>query len=309
MRRNMEEKNNFHSGFICVVGRPNVGKSSLVNLLIGQKIAAESPRPQTTQRVQLGILSDDECQMIFMDTPGIHKPLSKLGEAMNESAINTISDSDCVLWIVDISVKPNKEDEIAVERIKEGSPQEKVIMVLNKCDLVNPNQLAENENFYKKLLPDAKRMAVSCRSGQGIPELLSELKSRLPEGPEYYDPDQVTDLYEREIAVDLIRESLLKNLDDEIPHSIAVRIEEYKDRSETNSYINATLLLDRESHKGIVIGKNGEMIKKIGQDARREIEKLTDRKIYLELRVKVMKGWRDNEGLLRQMGLIQNKDA
>ncbi len=305
----MEEKNNFHSGFICVVGRPNVGKSSLVNLLIGQKIAAESPRPQTTQRVQLGILSDDECQMIFMDTPGIHKPLSKLGEAMNESAINTISDSDCVLWIVDISVKPNKEDEIAVERIKEGSPQEKVIMVLNKCDLVNPNQLAENENFYKKLLPDAKRMAVSCRSGQGIPELLSELKSRLPEGPEYYDPDQVTDLYEREIAVDLIRESLLKNLDDEIPHSIAVRIEEYKDRSETNSYINATLLLDRESHKGIVIGKNGEMIKKIGQDARREIEKLTDRKIYLELRVKVMKGWRDNEGLLRQMGLIQNKDA
>ena len=305
----MEEKNNFHSGFICVVGRPNVGKSSLINLLIGQKIAAESPRPQTTQRVQLGILSDDECQMIFMDTPGIHKPLSKLGEAMNEAAINTISDSDCVLWIVDISVKPNKEDEIAVERIKEGSPQEKVIMVLNKCDLVNPNQLAENENFYKKLLPDARRMAVSCRSGQGLPELLSELKSRLPEGPEYYDPDQITDLYEREIAVDLIRESLLKNLDDEIPHSIAVRIEEYKDRSETNSYINATLLLDRESHKGIVIGKNGEMIKKIGQDARREIEKLTDRKIYLELRVKVMKGWRDNEGLLRQMGLIQNKDA
>lgn len=305
----MEEKNNFHSGFICVVGRPNVGKSSLINLLLGQKIAAVSPRPQTTQRVQLGILSDDECQMIFMDTPGIHKPLSKLGEAMNESAIDTISDSDCVLWIVDISVKPNKEDEIAVERIKEGGPQEKVIMVLNKCDLVNPNQLAENENFYKKLLPDAKRMAVSCRSGQGIPELLSELKSRLPEGPEYYDPDQVTDLYEREIAVDLIRESLLKNLDDEIPHSIAVRIEEYKDRSETNSYINATLLLDRESHKGIVIGKNGEMIKKIGQDARREIEKLTDRKIYLELRVKVMKGWRDNEGLLRQMGLIQNKDA
>ena len=309
MRRMMEEKNNFHSGFICVVGRPNVGKSSLINLLLGQKIAAVSPRPQTTQRVRLGILSDDECQMIFMDTPGIHKPLSKLGEAMNESAIDTISDSDCVLWIVDISVKPNKEDEIAVERIKEGGPQEKVIMVLNKCDLVNPNQMAENENFYKKLLPDAKRMAVSCRSGQGIPELLSELKSRLPEGPEYYDPDQVTDLYEREIAVDLIRESLLKNLDDEIPHSIAVRIEEYKDRSETNSYINATLLLDRESHKGIVIGKNGEMIKKIGQDARREIEKLTDRKIYLELRVKVMKGWRDNEGLLRQMGLIQNKDA
>ncbi len=297
------EEKKFHSGYICVVGRPNVGKSTLINLLLGQKIAAVSPRPQTTQRVQLGILSDDECQMIFMDTPGIHKPLSKLGEAMNQAAIETISDADCVLWIVDISVKPNKEDEIAAERIKTGSHQEKVIMALNKCDLVNPNQLSENENFYKKLLTGAKRLSVSCRSGQGIPELTAELKSRLPEGPAFYDPDQITDLYEREIAVDLIRESLLKNLDDEIPHAIAVRIEEYKDRSETNSYINATLLLDRESHKGIVIGKGGEMIKKISSDARREIEKLTGRKIYLELRVKVMKNWRNDENLLRQLGI------
>lgn len=246
--------------------------------------------------------------MIFMDTPGIHKPLSKLGEAMNEAAIETISDADSVLWIVDISVKPNAEDEISAERIKAGGPQDKAIMVLNKCDLVNPNQLSENENFYKKLLPEAKRMPVSCRSRQGIPELMAELKSRLPEGPAFYAPDQITDLYEREIASDLIRESLLKNLDDEIPHSIAVRIEEYKDRSETNSYINATLLLDRESHKGIVIGKGGEMIKKIGQDARREIEKLTGRKIFLELRVKVMKNWRNDENLLRQLGIAKNKE-
>ena len=300
------EEKKFYSGYICVVGRPNVGKSTLINLLLGQKIAAVSPRPQTTQRVQLGILSDEDSQMIFMDTPGIHKPLSKLGEAMNEAAIETISDADCVLWIVDISVKPNAEDEISAERIKAGGPQDKVIMVLNKCDLVNQNQLSENENFYKKLLTGAKRMAVSCRSGQGIPELMAELKSRLPKGPAFYDPDQVTDLYEREIAVDLIRESLLKNLDDEIPHAIAVRIEEYKDRSETNSYINATLLLDRESHKGIVIGKGGEMIKKISSDARREIEKLTGRKIYLELRVKVLKNWRNDETLLRQMGIISN---
>ena len=302
------EEKKFYSGYICVVGRPNVGKSTLINLLLGQKIAAVSPRPQTTQRVQLGILSDEDSQMIFMDTPGIHKPLSKLGEAMNEAAIETISDADSVLWIVDISVKPNAEDEISAERIKSGGPQDKVIMVLNKCDLVNPNQLSENENFYKKLLPEAKRMAVSCRSGQGIPELMAELKSRLPEGPAFYDPDQITDLYEREIASDLIRESLLKNLDDEIPHSIAVRIEEYKDRSETNSYINATLLLDRESHKGIVIGKGGEMIRKIGQDARREIEKLTGRKIFLELRVKVMKNWRNDENLLRQLGIAKTKE-
>ena len=301
----MEDKV-FHSGFISVVGRPNVGKSSLINLLLGQKIAAVSPRPQTTQRVQLGILSDDDSQMIFMDTPGIHKPLSKLGEAMNESAEGTIADSDCVLWITDISGKPNNEDEIAAERIRASVPQEKVVMVLNKADLVNKNQLAENENFYRKLLPDAKRMPVSCKEGAGIPELLAELKSRLPEGPAFYDPDQITDLYERDIAADLIRESLLKNLDDEIPHSIAVRIDEYKDRTETNSYIGATLLLDRESHKGIVIGKNGDMIKKIGQDARREIERLTDRKIYLDLRVKVMKNWRNDETLLRQLRLIND---
>ena len=146
------EEKKFYSGYICVVGRPNVGKSTLINLLLGQKIAAVSPRPQTTQRVQLGILSDEDSQMIFMDTPGIHKPLSKLGEAMNEAAIETISDADSVLWIVDISVKPNTEDEISAERIKAGGPQDKVIMVLNKCDLVNPTQLSENENFYKKLL-------------------------------------------------------------------------------------------------------------------------------------------------------------
>lgn len=297
------EDNKFRSGFICVVGRPNVGKSSLINLLLGQKIAAVSPRPQTTQRVQLGILTDEDSQLIFMDTPGIHKPLSKLGEAMNESAIGTISDSDCVLWIVDVSEKPNKEDEIAAERIRAGAPGDKVIMALNKADLVNRNQLAENENFYKKLLPDAKRMAISCRNGAGIPELLAELRSRMPEGPAYYDPDQITDLYERDIAADLIRESLLRNLSDEIPHAIAVRIEEYKDRSETNSFISATLLLDRESHKGIVIGKGGEMIRKIGLDARREIERVTDRKIYLELRAKVMKNWRNDESLLRQLKL------
>ena len=151
-----------------------MGKSSLINLLLGQKIAAVSPRPQTTQRVQLGILSNEHCQMIFMDTPGIHKPLSKLGEVMNEAAIDTISDADCVLWIVDISVKPNKEDEIAAEKINAGAGADKVIMALNKCDLVNANQLTENENFYKKLFPGAKRMPVSCRTGAGVAELTAE---------------------------------------------------------------------------------------------------------------------------------------
>ncbi len=299
---------NFRSGFISVIGRPNVGKSTLLNRLMGQKIAAVSPRPQTTQRNQLGILTDEDSQLIFIDTPGIHKPLSKLGQAMNEWALATLTDGDCVLWIVDVSGKPNAEDEIAAGKIKEAGIAEKVVMVLNKRDLVNANQFAENENFYKKLLPEAERIPISAAKGEGIEKLLTAIKARIPEGPEYYDPDQITDLYERQIASDLIRESLLKNLSDEIPHSIAVRIDEYKDRTETNSYIMATLLLDRESHKGIVIGKNGEMIKKIGQDARREIEKLTDRKIFLELRVKVMKNWRNNDALLLQLGLKHEED-
>lgn len=299
---------NFRSGFISVIGRPNVGKSTLLNRLMGQKIAAVSPRPQTTQRNQLGILTDEDSQLIFIDTPGIHKPLSKLGQAMNEWALATLTDGDCVLWIVDVSGKPNAEDEIAAGKIKEAGIGENVVMVLNKRDLVNENQFAENQNFYKKLLPEAERIPISAAKGEGIEKLLTAIKTRIPEGPEYYDPDQITDLYERQIASDLIRESLLKNLSDEIPHSIAVRIDEYKDRTETNSYIMATLLLDRESHKGIVIGKNGEMIKKIGQDARREIEKLTDRKIFLELRVKVMKNWRNNDALLLQLGLKHEED-
>lgn len=299
---------NFRSGFISVIGRPNVGKSTLLNRLMGQKIAAVSPRPQTTQRNQLGILTDEDSQLIFIDTPGIHKPLSKLGQAMNEWALATLTDGDCVLWIVDVSGKPNAEDEIAAGKIKEAGIAENVVMVLNKRDLVNENQFAENQNFYKKLLPEAERIPISAAKGEGIEKLLTAIKTRIPEGPEYYDPDQITDLYERQIASDLIRESLLKNLSDEIPHSIAVRIDEYKDRTETNSYIMATLLLDRESHKGIVIGKNGEMIKKIGQDARREIEKLTDRKIFLELRVKVMKNWRNNDALLLQLGLKHEED-
>ena len=299
---------NFRSGFISVIGRPNVGKSTLLNRLMGQKIAAVSPRPQTTQRNQLGILTDEDSQLIFIDTPGIHKPLSKLGQAMNEWALATLTDGDCVLWIVDVSGKPNAEDEIAAGKIKEAGIAENVVMVLNKRDLVNDNQFAENQIFYKKLLPEAERIPISAAKGEGIEKLLTAIKARIPEGPEYYDPDQITDLYERQIASDLIRESLLKNLSDEIPHSIAVRIDEYKDRTETNSYIMATLLLDRESHKGIVIGKNGEMIKKIGQDARREIEKLTDRKIFLELRVKVMKNWKNNDALLLQLGLKHEED-
>ena len=293
----------FHSGFICVAGRPNVGKSSLINLLLGQKIAAVSPRPQTTQRVQLGILSDDDSQMIFMDTPGIHKPLSKLGQAMNESAESTISDSDCVLWIIDISGKPNQEDEIAAERIRSSASQDNVVMVLNKADLVNKNQMAENENFYRKLMPEAKRIAVSCKTGTGIPELIEELRSRLPEGPAFYDPDQITDLYERDIAADLIRESLLRNLEDEIPHAIGVQTEEmtYSRKKDLHS-IRAIIYVEHDSQKGMIIGKKGAAIKRIGTEAREDLEHILGTRVYLDLSVKVRKNWRRDANQIRRFG-------
>lgn len=299
----MSEPSDFRSGFICVVGRPNVGKSTLLNRLLGQKIAAVSPRPQTTQRNQLGILTDERCQMIFIDTPGIHKPLSRLGNVMNENAVLNIADSDCVLWLTDASEAPTPEDEMAARKIREANAAGKTFIVLNKCDITSEKKLAANAAAYAALLEGSRAFRISSVTGAGIDELLDAVRDRLPAGPAFYDPEQITDLYEREIAADLIRESLLKNLDDEIPHAIAVRIDEYTDRSESSAYIQATLLLDRDSHKGIVIGKNGEMLRKIGQYARREIEKLTDRKIYLELHVKVMKNWRNNNELLRQLGI------
>lgn len=292
----------FKSGYIAVVGRPNVGKSTLTNRLSGQKIAAVSPRPQTTQRNQLGILTSDEAQLILIDTPGIHTAKSKLGEVMNESARSTFTDADWILWIVDASEKMTAEDRAIAAEFKKLNLSARVIVALNKVDLLRG---AKRENVgaeFKQELPEASFIEISAQTGLGCSELLKELIARVPEGPMFYDPDQVTDLYEREIARDLIREALLNNLDEEIPHLIGVRIEEFIDRSESQSYVHATLLLERESHKSIVIGKNGLMLKKIGSDARVEIEKMTERKVYLELKVKVVKNWRDNPAILRSMG-------
>ncbi len=300
------EQNEFKSGFVAVVGKPNVGKSTLINYLLGQKIAAVSPRPQTTRRNQLGIVTTDSSQIIFIDTPGIHKPVSKLSEAMNENAVSTLSDADCVLWLCDVSEKPTQEDENVAQRISNVHLKDNVILGLNKTDLVREAVLEQNQKAYQDLCPQAKPIVISSRSGRNCKELLQMIEAMLPVGPSYYDKDQITDLYEREIAADLIRESLLNNLEDEVPHSIAVRIDEYVDRTETNSYILAEIILDRESHKGIVLGKNGLMIKKIGSDARAEIEKMTGRKIYLELKVKVVKDWQNNPNLLKTLGYIRS---
>ena len=297
----------FHSGFVAVVGRPNVGKSTLLNYLLKQKIAAVSPRAQTTRRRQLGILTSEKAQIIFVDTPGIHNPVHKLGEFMNQVALDALRDADVILWLVDASVKPTTEDRLVAERLAQVRAGQVVLVGLNKIDLVIEDQRVSRLDAYQDLVPEAEFHSLSAINGEGCSDLLAALRARLPEGPPLYDEEQVTDLYEREIAVDLIREAILRHLKDEVPHATAVRMDEYKDREDNVAYIAATLMVERETHKGIVIGKGGEMLKKIGMTARQEIEEMSGRKVFLELHVKVLENWRNNPILLKQLGYRPEK--
>jgi GTPase len=292
----------FKSGFVAVMGRPNVGKSTLINGFLGQKIAAVSPRPQTTRRRQLGIMTSSTAQVIFIDTPGVHQPHHKLGEAMNQQAREALEDVDLVLWIVDTSQPPTSEDQLLADLVRASHQEAVTILVQNKIDLVPPHEMAQRQSNFQALLPASQQVFVSATRGDGCQELLNLILERLPIGPLYYPEEQVTDLYEREIAADLIREAALLHLREEVPHGLAVRIDEYKDRSEETAYIAATLLLERETHKPILIGKGGTMLKKIGSTARQEIEKLVGRKVFLDLRVKVRKNWRDDEETLKSLG-------
>jgi len=303
-----EENKSFKAGFAAVVGRPNVGKSTLINTLLHQKVAAVSPRPQTTRRRQLGILTSETYQVVFIDTPGIHKPVHKLGEFMNQAAVDTLDDADVILWLVDASVKPEPEDEIVASRLASLRTLPVVVMALNKIDLLKTDQVKARETAYQALYPNARLVQISALTGRSCANLLDLLVSLMPEGLPFYGEEEVTDLYEREIAADLIREAALIHLDDEVPHAMAVRIDEYTERGDTNAYIGATLMVERDSHKGIVIGHGGDMIKKIGSTARKEIEGMSGRKIFLELRVKVNKNWRNNPAALREFGFLQRRE-
>jgi GTP-binding protein Era len=293
---------NFKSGFVTLIGRPNVGKSTLMNRLLGQKIAAVSPRPQTTRRRQLGILTRENFQIVFMDTPGIHRGSDKLDRYMNDTAQETILDADVVIWIVDASLSPQPEDELIADVIRQLPQIPTVILLLNKIDKLNEEAKQKQRSVYGSLLPEAELCEISALHGEGEDTFLSLVLDHLAEGPMYYDPEQVTDFYEREIAADLIRQSCLNMLRDEIPHGIAVRIDEYKARDNGQIYIHATILVIRDSHKGIVIGKGAEMLKKIGTYARKEIEDLVAAQVFLDLKVKVNKNWRDKPDMLDYLG-------
>ena len=292
----------YKSGFVAVMGRPNVGKSTLVNALIGQKIAAVSPRPQTTRKRQLGILSLEDAQIVFVDTPGVHFPHHKLGEAMNQEALQVLQECDLILFIADLSQPPNDEDRLLsglLAKVHRPTPR---LLVLNKTDLVAAGEQADLQAQFQALLPEAELLAVSARSGLGLDRLLARLQALLPEGQPFFPEDQMTDFFERDIAADLIRAAALNLLRDEVPHGIAIRIDEFSERPQGGAFIAATLFVERESHKGIVIGQAGAMLKQIGTAARREIEAMSGRKVYLQLRVKVRQNWRNDEKVLKWFG-------
>jgi GTP-binding protein Era len=298
----------FKSGFVAIVGRPNVGKSTLVNTFLGQKVAAVSPRPQTTRRRQLGILTLETVQIVFMDTPGLHKPHHKLGDYMNDEAAATLEDADVIVWLVDASEMPTEEDELIAKRLNSLSNRPPTLLGLNKIDLTPTDQVPEFQIAFQSLLPQADVYRLSAAKGQGCPELLQAVQNLLPESQPFYSEDEITDFFERDITSEFIREAALIHLRDEVPHGIAVRIDEFIERGETGARISATLFVERESHKGIVIGQGGEMLKKIGTTARQEIEAMSGRKVFLELRVKVDKNWRNNLDSLRLMGYSRKED-
>ena len=293
----------FKSGFVALLGKPNVGKSTLINHYIGQKIAAVSLKPQTTQRRQLGIMTLENAQIIFVDTPGLHSETYKLSEFINQEARYALMDADLILFIVDGSQFPDHEDQRLAQEVVEKARNTKKLLVMNKIDLASPSELANHEKAFNELLNFDDHIHISAIMAEDRAALLSRIVQLLPAGPKYFPEDQVTDINEREIAEDLIRAAALTFLREEIPYGIFVRVDDYKPRENKIIYIHATLIVERESHKGIVIGKGGSMIKEISTAARQEIEEMSGQSVFLELKVKVEKNWRNDLNFLRRHGL------
>jgi GTPase len=294
---------NHRSGVIAVVGRPNAGKSTLINALLGQKVAIVSPKPQTTRRQQLGIYTQPDAQLLFVDTPGLHKPQHKLGEYMVEMADRALRDADVVLWVIDVSMPLHPGDKYIAEKLRDARTP--VVLALNKVDLLKPDA---NLSEHLEMVEHVEAHYVSALKGSGVPELLQALIARMPEGPRYYPVDQVSEVNMRFVAAEIIREKIMLHTEKEVPHAVAVEVEEYKERDDGVHYINATIYVERDSQKGIIIGKQGAMIKQIGSEARQELEAMLDARVFVELHVRVLKNWRSDESLMQRLGYRIPKD-
>ena len=296
----------YHSGYVALVGRPNAGKSTLLNRLLGQPIAGVSAKPQTTRKRQLGILTTDNAQVIFLDTPGFHDPIDKLSEFINAEASYALADADIIAFLADSTAAPDAVDRRLVG-VLQKKPADRILLVMTKQDLSNEETRTKAERNYQDLLPGVRILRISAEKGSGIDELISALEEMLPEGPKFYPEEQVTEDFERDIAAEMIRASAMEKLDDEMPYSLAVRVLEFTERSNGDLYILASIYVEREAQKGILIGKSGQMIKEIGVSARKAIENMADRKVFLSLEVKVQKDWKNNPFFLKEMGLAKQK--
>lgn len=297
-------KKDYKSGFVTLIGRPNVGKSTLMNYLIGQKIAITSNKPQTTRNRIQTVLTTEEGQIIFVDTPGIHKAKNKLGEYMVNVAERTLNEVDAVLWLVEPTTFIGAGEKHIADQLKKVTTP--VILVINKVDSVKKEEVLASIAAYQDIYVFAAIVPVSARSGENTKELLKVVYQYLPYGPQFYDEDTITDQPERQIVAELIREKALHCLNEEIPHGIAVVIDSMKKKGKV-MHIDATIICERDSHKGIIIGKQGSMLKKIGSTARYEIEKMLDMQANLKLWVKVKKDWRDSDFLVKNFGYREDE--
>lgn len=298
----MSEAQAHRSGFAALVGRPNVGKSTLLNSLIGRKLAIMSDKPQTTRNRILGVLHREHSQIVFLDTPGIHKPHHKLGQYLNRVAQRAIPEVDVVLFVVDGTARPGEGDEFVARQVQQA--EKPAILVVNKLDQIPRDRLYQVLDAYRELGRWADIIPVSALTGRHLDDLVQAIEARLPEGPKYYPEEMVTDQPEKFIMAELIREKVLQLTREEVPHSVAVEIEEAAARENGTVYVRAAIYVERESQKGILIGARGNMIREIGRLAREDMEGVLGSKIYLELFVKVREDWRNRDRTLRELGYM-----
>lgn len=294
------------SGFVSIIGRPNVGKSTFVNRVIGHKIAIMSDKAQTTRNKIQGVMTRDDAQIIFIDTPGIHKPKHKLGDYMMRVAKNTLSEIDAIMFMVNVNEDIGRGDEYIMEMLK--NVKTPIFLVLNKIDLVHPDTLMPKIEQYQSYMDFTDIIPISALEGLNVDHFIDVLKSFLPEGPKYYPDNQISDHPEQFVVSEIIREKILHLTSEEIPHAIGVNVDRMIKEDEDRVRIEATIYVERDSQKGIVIGKGGKKLKEVGKRARRDIEMLLGSKIYLELWVKVQRDWRNKVNFIRQIGYVEDQD-